>query len=217
MLVSRCGGSDAAIDAQPKPVVQRAAVRSEIISTGDAEGTAVHALSGVGIPWTYSDVSRNVACRQTPLNSGVGVEFRNVERRTRPVNLQRGEKLVILLGSWDAARLVRDADSGYAIVTAPNGEPPRYYSISVFALAFTDEETIDDLVDRLTRHAADHRRFKWYCLVTESELADAGFELTLNEPPADHYDIPLGTNALDEKLASGLATLFGEEKIRMRS
>jgi hypothetical protein len=130
------------------------------------------------------------------------VEFRNVERRTRPINLQRGEKLVIRLWSWDAARLVRDADSGYAIETALNGEPPRYYSISVFALAFTDEETIDDLVDRLTRHAA---------------LADAGFELTLNEPPADHYDIPLGTNALDEKMASGLATLFGEEKIRMRS
>lgn len=191
-----------AIDAQPKPVVQRAAVRSEIISTGDAEGTAVHGLSGVGVPWTYSDVSRNVACRQAPLNSGVGVEFRNVERRTRPINLQRGEKLVIRLWSWDAARLVRDADSGYAIETALNGEPPRYYSISVFALAFTDEETIDDLVDRLTRHAA---------------LADAGFELTLNEPPADHYDIPLGTNALDEKMASGLATLFGEEKIRMRS
>jgi hypothetical protein len=145
------------------------------------------------------------------------VEFRNVERRTKPIDLQRGEKLVIRLWSWDKSRLKADAEGGYEIDTVENGEPPLYFSISVFALSFADGETVDDLVDRLTRHAAEHRRFKWYCLVTESELTGEGFELILNEPPDDHYDVSLGIDALDEVRAGRLAMLFGEEKIRMRT
>ncbi len=145
------------------------------------------------------------------------MEFRPVERRTKPIALQRGEKLVIRVWSWDKSRLVTDAKSGYEIDTVQNGEPPTYYSISVFALPLTEGETVDDLVDRLIVHAAEHRRFKWYCLVTESELANDHFELILNEPPDDHYDITLGTDALDVERAARLAMLFGEEKIRMRT
>jgi hypothetical protein len=171
-------------------------------------------LVGVG---RNLDVSRIGVLPSAPLNSGVGVEFRNVERRTKPIDLQRREKLVIRVWSWDESRLIADAKGGYEIDTVENGEPPPYYSISVFALPFTDGETVDELVHRLTLHAAEHRRFKWYCLVTESELTDEGFELILSEPPADHYDVPLGADALDAHRASKLAMLFGEEKIRMRT
>lgn len=145
------------------------------------------------------------------------VEFCNVERRTKPIDLEIGEKLVIRVWSWDAARILRDARDGYEIDSAENGQPPAYYSISVFALALAEDETIDALVDRLTLHAAEHRRFKWYCLVTESELYDGDFELILNEPPDDHYDIPVGYDDVDDEMVSRLAMIFGDEKIRMRT
>ncbi len=146
------------------------------------------------------------------------VEFCAVERRTRPIQLCWGEKLVIRLWSWDEERLLKDASDGFVIETSlHDGIQPEYYSISVFALTYTQGETIADLVDRLTAHAAEYRRFKWYCLVTESELTDAGFQLILNEPPDDHYDIPLGKDAIDLERVTDLAVLFGDEKIRMRS
>lgn len=145
------------------------------------------------------------------------VEFRSVERRTQPIQLEPGEKLVIRVWSWDEAKIWKDAESGYEIERSLRGEPPEYFSISVFALALVEGETVDDLVDRLTLHAAEHRRFKWYCLVTETELKSANFELILNEPPDDHYDIPVGSDAIDETLVKQLALLFGNEKIRMRT
>jgi hypothetical protein len=94
---------------------------------------------------------------------------------------------------------------------------PEYYSVSTFALARTTGETIDELIDRLTLHAAHERRFKWYCLVTEPELDEAGFELILNKPPEDHYDIPVGIDGIAAARVQKLALLFGDEKIRMRT
>lgn len=144
-------------------------------------------------------------------------EFRAVERRTRPIKLERGEKLIIRLWSWDEARIMKDAQAGHEIDTVEAGRPPDYYSVSVFALALDDGESVDDLVDRLRLHAADNRKFKWYCLVTETELNEANFELILNEPPDDHYDIPVGLDAIDPTMVTNLALLFGDEKIRMRT
>lgn len=112
---------------------------------------------------------------------------------------------------------MKDAEAGYEIETVETGQSPDYYSISVFALARGENESVDDLVDRLRLHAADHRKFKWYCLVTETELKQADFELILNEPPDDHYDIPVGSDAIDPTLVTQLALLFGDEKIRMRT
>jgi hypothetical protein len=145
------------------------------------------------------------------------VEYRKVENCSRPLVVGIEEKLVIRVWRWDEARSLKDATDGFEIETAIKGEEPRYYSVSVFALARRQGETIDVLIDRLTLHAADHRRFQWYCLVTESELVDAKFELIRNEPPDDHYDIPLGTGAVDPDRVSKLAQLFGDEKIRMRT
>ena len=145
------------------------------------------------------------------------VEFRAVESRTLPIRLQDGEKLVIRVWRWDADRLVKDAEDDYEIESALNGVPPPYFSVSVFALARSDGETQDELVDRLRLHAAEHRSFKWYCLVTESELSDQHFELILHEPPDDHYDIALGRESLDRDRVEQLAVLFGDEKIRMRT
>jgi hypothetical protein len=148
----------------------------------------------------------------------VVVEFRSVEHRTKPIDLQVGEKLVIRVWSWDETRLLQDAARGYEIETVErDGIPPPYYSISTFALPRIRGESIDALVDRLTLHAVHERRFKWYCLVTGPELEAEGFELILNEPPDDHYDIPLGVAGIDFAQVRRLALLFGDEKIRMRT
>lgn len=145
------------------------------------------------------------------------VEYRKVERCSRSLSVAVGEKLVIRVWRWDLERLVKDATDDYEIETALRGAPPPYFSISVFALARRADESIDDLVDRLTWHAAEHRRFQWYCLVTESELSIGNHQLILHEPPKDHYDILLGEAQLDIGKVAKLSELFGIEKIRMRT
>jgi len=112
--------------------------------------------------------------------------------------------------------LLKDAEDDFYIKSG-HGQPPPYYSISTFALARAEGETADDLVDRLRLCAAEHRRFKWYCLVTELELTDAGFQLILSEPPDNHHDVPLGVGKIDTGMVAKLVMLFGDEKIRMRT
>ncbi len=144
------------------------------------------------------------------------MEYRPVERRTKPIDLAPGEKLVIRTWRWDEQTLLKDAEDDFYVKTA-KGQPPSYYSISTFALTRAQGETVDELADRLRLCAAEHRRFKWYCLVTEPELTGAGLQLILSEPPDDHHDVLLGANEIAPELAAKLVMLFGDEKIRMRT
>lgn len=137
-----------------------------------------------------------------------------VDSRSKPLVLEVGEYLFIRLWRWDEERLVRDAEDDFYKKSA-SGNPPPYYSISVFALQREEGECVDDLVDRLVTQTQKRRRSKFYTLVTEREMRAAGFDWVPAPPPPDHFDVPLGESMAAARF-SDLAVTFGnDEKIRM--
>jgi hypothetical protein len=107
------------------------------------------------------------------------VDYTPVERRTKPIDIATGEKLVIRTWRWDEQTITEDAEDDF-YKKSVKGQPPAYYSISTFALTRADGETVDELVDRLRLVASEHPRFRWYCLVTEVELSQEGLQSVSN-------------------------------------
>jgi hypothetical protein len=141
--------------------------------------------------------------------------YRVVDRTTKDLALQVGETLVVRLWSWTSERLAKDAETDHRIAQELGIVRPYGYSISAFALALEDNESVSALNDRLIAYVRTKRKAKYYCLIAESELTSEGFELIRSGPHDHHYDVPLGNDSLNLEAAARLAHLFGYEKIRM--
>lgn len=137
------------------------------------------------------------------------------EERTRPIDLAAGELLVLRQWRWDAEKLQENAELGYDHDQRVSGAAPPYYSVSVFAMAREADEEVPHLIDRLVNHVRSVRKAAHMMLITESELQTAGFSLIKNEPPAHHYDIPIGTDRQELRVEDLAQTLGLDEKIRM--
>jgi hypothetical protein len=82
-------------------------------------------------------------------------KLKEVEFPSRDLSVADGELLFARTWRWDAARLVRDAEDSYHKAKA-KGEVPDY-SISVFGLRRTGDESVRDLAVRLMRYAKGQR------------------------------------------------------------
>jgi hypothetical protein len=126
------------------------------------------------------------------------------------VEVEPGDLLVARVWRWDVDRLLADAETDHAVQLA-KGVPDPDYSISVFARRQGPHEDVEaamrDLCKRIKRSS------KWVTFTTKSALAGKGFELRLNEPPADHYDVVLGRD-LSRADVAGLEALFNKHERR---
>ncbi|MCQ4148566.1 hypothetical protein [Rhodococcus qingshengii] len=94
-----------------------------------------------------------------------------------------------------------------------DGLAPTEYSVSVFAKRRRADETVSEFVERACIELRGARNSQWVALVPESDLVDAGFRIELNEPPVDHYDIPVGSS--EEMLrVDELSAVFGRYERR---
>jgi hypothetical protein len=141
-------------------------------------------------------------------------QYTYVDRTAKDLKLEVGELLVIRLWSWTKERLQKDAEDEHFKAEQTNRRLS-YYSISTFAMPLGLGEEVPELTDRLVGYVRTKRTARHYCLVTEPELAAAGFQLILSGPHEHHYDVPLGEDRLDLDAVAKLADLFGTEKIKM--
>jgi len=141
--------------------------------------------------------------------------YQVVDRTVKDLSLQVGEHLVVRLWSWTPERLATDAETDHTIAHKLGLERPYEYSISTFALAMAEGESVDGLTDRLIAYIRTKRKAKYYGVTTESELTGEEFELIPSGPHDHHFDVPLGSKTLDLEAVARLAHLFGHEKIRM--
>lgn len=84
--------------------------------------------------------------------------YQVVDRRTKKLDLQIGEKLVIRLWLWTYERLVQDAEKDHDIAERLGLARPYGYSISTFAIALGAEESVSGLIDRLFSYVRAVRR-----------------------------------------------------------
>ncbi|MGR6523819.1 hypothetical protein ACU5JM_19470 [Rhodococcus erythropolis] len=121
--------------------------------------------------------------------------------------LEVDQRVVARLWNWTPDALRDNARKGFKAEVA-EGLDPTGYAVSVFAKTRAPGESISTFLDRVCEEIREHRVAKWVALVPEQELADAGFQIDLNEPPKDHYDIPVGSEE-DNLRVDDLSRVFG--------
>lgn len=129
------------------------------------------------------------------------------------MEIEQGDRLVARVWRWDAERLRKDAEADHAQQVALNYAEPDY-SVSVFASPVVHEPgQVEEIALRLERNLLEHRSFRYITFTTMSRLTASGFEVRLNEPPPDHYDVVLGTE-LNEDALTKLSAIFDENEKR---
>jgi len=69
---------------------------------------------------------------------------------------------------------------------------PRVYSISTFGRVLNEGDTLSDVMHTICSEAPAGGKRIW--VTTARALREAGFNVSLSEPPPHHYDVELGTD-----------------------